>query len=891
MGTKLSDKFSISTLFSEYGFTPNKSQKEAIMTLEGPLFLTAGPGSGKTRVILWRTVNLIVFHNIKPEEIFLATFTEKAALQLKQGLQSLLSLASTHTGKPYDLGRMYIGTLHSLCQKLLVDRHLNYKKTRQRAPVLMDDLNQFLFVYNRANLNRILTAGQLRETGTDLYYRINEYFSSSSYGVTWSRSDCAANLIAFFGRLTEENFAAEELNSDDELEDAMFRMYLEYREMLSEKGSRVDFSTLQQAAFDYLCESTTIDQYIKYVIVDEYQDTNTIQELIYFKLAEKTHNICVVGDDDQALYRFRGATVENLVFFAEKTKKYLGVEPKRIDLNINYRSRKEIVDTYTHYIEGGDWTPGKKKTSYRLDKNIVANSKDKGTSVVHLSGNKKTLAEEVAQLVKEMKVKGKITDYNQCAILFPSLRSSGEANSNVREFGEALKALGIPHYAPRAYNFLYTEECLAMFGLMIKVFEPKIDEIDEDKRNKNRKEKFHVWLAKCENFANELLDDDPLLEKFIEDLKKQKENSLEVYKMLLKTLAKENQFFYGTGSGQATTGGTFDGSTEATFEITAKLAKTKGLPPAVVRLLTGRRLNQLISQKKKEGTPLTLNYVLARCTSLDWTVLDLFYRFTCFEHFKEMFKKAETGENEGPMYNLGMITQYLSTFMENNLSILSGGSFVKESFNHIFFDSYLYALFNRGETEYEDEEDPFPKGCVPFITIHQSKGLEFPMVVLGSINKTDGEARVMDKLVRKLRKDKNAEPLDMISNYDNLRMFYVALSRAKNLMVICQETKKDGSAMAANHPSFVQLFENSKLSKLDDLEIESIPEAKSGDDALPKIYSYTADYLPYLNCPRNYMVFHRFGFIPSRSQTMFFGSLVHESIDDLQQMFNAAREK
>ncbi|MBQ2547651.1 MAG: ATP-dependent helicase, partial [Treponema sp.] len=512
----MSDKFSISTLFSEYGFTPNKSQKEAIMTLEGPLFLTAGPGSGKTRVILWRTVNLIVFHNIKPEEIFLATFTEKAALQLKQGLQSLLSLASTHTGKPYDLGRMYIGTLHSLCQKLLVDRHLNYKKTRQRAPVLMDDLNQFLFVYNRANLNRILTAGQLRETGTDLYYRINEYFSSSSYGVTWSRSDCAANLIAFFGRLTEENFAAEELNSDDELEDAMFRMYLEYREMLSEKGSRVDFSTLQQAAYDYLCESTTIDQYIKYVIVDEYQDTNTIQELIYFKLAEKTHNICVVGDDDQALYRFRGATVENLVFFAEKTKKYLGVEPKRIDLNINYRSRKEIVDTYTHYIEGGDWTPGKKKTSYRLDKNIVANSKDKGTSVVHLSGNKKTLAEEVAQLVKEMKVKGKITDYNQCAILFPSLRSSGEANSNVREFGEALKALGIPHYAPRAYNFLYTEECLAMFGLMIKVFEPKIDEIDEDKRNKNRKEKFHVWLAKCENFANELLDDDPLLEKFIE---------------------------------------------------------------------------------------------------------------------------------------------------------------------------------------------------------------------------------------------------------------------------------------------------------------------------------------------------------------------------------------
>lgn len=882
--------FNIDTLFEEYEFTPNERQREAIMSIEGPLFLTAGPGSGKTRVILWRTVNLIVFHNIKPEEIFLATFTEKAALQLKQGLQSLLSLASTHTGKPYDLGRMYIGTLHSLCQKLLVDRHLNSKKTRQRAPILMDELNQFLFVYDRNNLARILTAGALPETGTDLYYRINDYFSTTAFGVTRSRSDCATNLISFFSRLTEENFTPEELISDDELEQAMFRMYIEYREMLKENGAnRVDFSTLQQAAYDYLCESTTIEQYIKYVIVDEYQDTNTIQEMIYFKMAEKTHNICVVGDDDQALYRFRGATVENLVFFKEKTKQYLGVEPKRIDLNINYRSRKEIVDTYTHYIEGGDWKPGKSKKSYRLDKNIVAHSTDDKTSVIHIAGNKKTIAEEVAELIKEMKLKGKITDYNQCAILFPSLRSNGEANSNVREFGAALAALDIPHYAPRAYNFLYTEECLAMFGLMIKVFEPNIDDIDEDKKNKSHKEKFHIWLKRCENYADELIDEDPLLEKFIEDLKKQKENSLAVYKLLLNAMAKDNQFFYGVGSGSFTTGGTYDGTTEVTTEMTEKLSKIKGLPTSVFRLLTGKRLNQFILQKQREGKPLTINYILARCTSLDWTVLDLFYRFTCFDHFKKMFKKAESGQDEGPMYNLGMITQYLSTFMENNLSILSGGSFARSSFNHLFFDSYLYSLFNRGETEYEDDEDPFPKGCVPFITVHQSKGLEFPMVVLGNINKKDGDAPIMDKLVRKLHPSDTSEPQDMISNYDNLRMFYVALSRAKNLMVICQETKKDGTARADNHPSFVQLFENTKLSKLDNLDLESVPESKPGDDALPKIYSYTADYLPYLNCPRNYMVFHRFGFVPSRSQTMFFGSLVHESIDDLQQMFNAAR--
>ena len=101
-------------LFKEKNFTPNESQLKAIKHIEGPLFLTAGPGSGKTRVLLWRTLNLIVFHNVAPNEIFLATFTEKAALQLKEGLQGLLSIASKYTHKPYDIAEMYVGTLHSL---------------------------------------------------------------------------------------------------------------------------------------------------------------------------------------------------------------------------------------------------------------------------------------------------------------------------------------------------------------------------------------------------------------------------------------------------------------------------------------------------------------------------------------------------------------------------------------------------------------------------------------------------------------------------------------------------------------------------------------------------------------------------------------------------------
>ncbi|MDP2790696.1 MAG: UvrD-helicase domain-containing protein, partial [Rectinemataceae bacterium] len=139
----------IEELFEKSGFLPNEAQKNAIMHLEGPLFLTAGPGSGKTRVLLWRTVNLIVFQGVAPSEIFLSTFTEKAALQLRDGLRSLLGMVTNETGIPYDITEMSIGTVHSLCRKLLIDRRFTDNQERRRSPILMDELGQYFRLYNR----------------------------------------------------------------------------------------------------------------------------------------------------------------------------------------------------------------------------------------------------------------------------------------------------------------------------------------------------------------------------------------------------------------------------------------------------------------------------------------------------------------------------------------------------------------------------------------------------------------------------------------------------------------------------------------------------------------------------------------------------------------------
>lgn len=99
------------------GIKPNEDQKAAILyNGKAPLFITAVPGSGKTRVLLWRTVHLIVGKRISPDRIFLSTFTEKAAHQLKEGLKELLGSAANFTGEKYDLARMYVGTIHSNCR-------------------------------------------------------------------------------------------------------------------------------------------------------------------------------------------------------------------------------------------------------------------------------------------------------------------------------------------------------------------------------------------------------------------------------------------------------------------------------------------------------------------------------------------------------------------------------------------------------------------------------------------------------------------------------------------------------------------------------------------------------------------------------------------------------
>ncbi len=831
----------------------------------------------------------MVFHGVNPEDIFLSTFTDKAALQLKDGLRALLGLVTNETGQPFDISKMALGTVHSICQSIITDRRFSAGGARKHPPVLMDALSQYFKLYNRRYWTQLSIIGGFADEVT-ANLEINGYFGNSSaqYGPSQSRHSAVSAVIGLFNRFSEESLDPDSCQTNDDTLTKMLKMYRAYLDDLNSHPiiKQVDFSLLQKLAHDQISILEEASSVYKHVIIDEYQDTNAIQEKIFFSLAKGNKNICVVGDDDQALYRFRGATVENLVEFEDRCLTAIGVKPKRIDLDINYRSRKNIVDAYTGFINLADW---QKETPlngyYRIhDKDIKAHSTDTQPSVVVSSHTRAdNVYRELAEFVYQLKLNGKIEDYSQCAFLFPAMKN----NVRVDGFRQAFEAvnedfhlIGTPEelriYAPRAGRFLEVDEARAIWGLLLLIFErPHYG----DTQNQSLRQ-FRQWMFDCIGFANQLCNEDPLLKQYVSDRKADLALIAKDYEILLKIASKAKL------------------NIKDAFKYTMirSFAEASGLSTKGKKNLSNKFFTDIVRKKELEGNPFTIEYIINRSTSVDWSILDLFYQLNGFRHFRDMYALAQNGIDEGPICNLGLITQYLSRFMEEYSPVITASYMSEDKFSHSFFSSYTYALYRLGESEYEDADDPFPKGRISFLTIHQSKGLEFPVVVLGSVDKRERPADRKELIVRDLMR-KTGEPLEKISKFDNMRMFYVALSRAKNLLLLprISTTKKDSSIPRPDQlyasEEFKTFFTSNNLTAIPDLDITSLPSASFDKEDLGKTYSYTGDYLFYQRCPRQYMIMQKYGFNESRSQTQMFGSLVHQTIEDLHHLLINERRK
>ena len=841
------------------GFSPNEAQRVAILHTGGPLYLPAGPGSGKTRVLLWRTVNLIVFHDVPPDAIYLSTFTEKAARQLKEGLRGAARRWPVIcTGQPYDISRMYVGTVHSLCQRLILDRRCYPERQRGKAPVLVDELGQYFYLYHTRMWEELVQAGGLDGNANE---RINALFGNGSS----SKHHAVSNCIALFNRLSEECLEPAALLPvlDDETLAALVQMYAHYRQTLRPNGApaRTDFSLLQQDTLNILEANPCAGDVFSHVIVDEYQDTNTVQERIFFRLASGRKNICVVGDDDQALYRFRGATVENFVQFPQRCQAFLATSPRSIPLITNYRSRKHIVDFYSDFIRRCDWRNPQGGYFRVTEKRIRPNREDSHLAVVASTPARPEIAcAEIADLVMRLLETERVEDANQIAFLFPSLKSRA-----VEHMKKALEARGLRVYAPRAGRFLEVAEAVDMFGLFLHVFgRPTRGDFGGEDYHA-----FHDWIDAAFDRGKTLRESDERLNKYIRDRQNELSRSLDDYGLLVRVAQQNGWDLHEPYQPQ---------------RMKRRLYEAGGLSEKARSVLGGRSFEKAIEYRRERDNPFSLNYIITSMTALDWSVLDLFYRLCGFKNFQSMFDLAERGVDEGPICNLALLSQYLARFMDEYLSLITAPFLQDDGFVRIFFASYLFAIFRRGESEYEDADDPFPRGRIPFLTIHQAKGLEFPVVVLNP-RKDHLDPQRVEQLIHPFL-DRQGEPLERMGEFDAMRLFYVALSRPKHLLVLAHFK---GPGQKVNEP-FKTLLDDG-FPRIPQLDVSTLPKARLEEDETPRSYSYTGDFLFYQKCPRQYMIFRKYGFVPSRSQTQMFGSLVHRTLEDLHQFLIAQRSR
>src|SRR5947209_5115288 len=299
----------------------NTSQRSIISHESGPLLVIAGPGSGKTLSLILRAMNILLLGRAKPSELVLCTYTDKAANEIYSRLMALAKDVE-YQG---DLSPIKIGTIHSLCNQIIIEY-------RHHTPLgnnyqLLDQFSQQLFIFQH-----------LKEIGQRGAFS----FFLDKWGTNW---EVAKHLQIYFDKIMEELVRIADLRADGQ----PFQYYLAnaydvYGKLLMRENC-ISFAALLKIAHTLLHNSQVnykIIQKNRYVFVDEYQDTNFIQEQIILKLAAANNNLCVVGDEDQALYRFRGATVRNIFEFQDRV-----THCTKICLTTNYRSHADIVSRYS----------------------------------------------------------------------------------------------------------------------------------------------------------------------------------------------------------------------------------------------------------------------------------------------------------------------------------------------------------------------------------------------------------------------------------------------------------------------------------------------------------------------------------------------------------------
>ena len=389
----------------------NSNQREAVMATEGPSLIVAGAGSGKTRVLTYRIAYLLR-QGVPANRIMALTFTNKAAREMKERIQKLVSAA--------DARYLMMGTFHSICTKLI----------RPHAEVL--GYTRDFTIYDTTDAKSVVKA-ICKERGLD-----EKVYKSTA---VLSRISMAKN-----SGITPSQYG---MNQQLLREDREMRMYelatvYELYEARLKAANAMDFDDLLINMLRLMDKSEEVrdryQQQFQYLLVDEYQDTNYIQFLLVHRLAEPQRNICVVGDDAQSIYSFRGADIRNILNFRQ-----VYPDARLFKLERNYRSTQTIVNAANSLIH---------KNINQIEKTVYSEKEQGQPLRLQAYMDDRAEAQGVAQ---EIQRAHRQTGYDDIAVLY-------RTNAQSRAFEGELRKRNIPYRIYGGTSFYQRKEIKDVLG-------------------------------------------------------------------------------------------------------------------------------------------------------------------------------------------------------------------------------------------------------------------------------------------------------------------------------------------------------------------------------------------------------------------------------------------
>lgn len=795
-----------------------------------PLLVEAGPGSGKTRVIIERVKFLINELKVNPSSLLVITFTRKAANELKDRLSEDI---------PKNIiNEMQISTIHSFC--------LDFLKKRGNVTNLIDDDSgekRRLFIqkykYKLGFKNEFYLADY------QIPSVINKFDEYTTFKVD---IDGLIDYIKQTRPIDKEYvdfvnsfkfFPSKKVRENEKFKKSWYnarflqtpKAYVKYLELL-DLFNAVDYNTVQIKFLESLKENPET-QYTN-ILVDEFQDTDPVQAEIFEILLKNAESFTAVGDVDQSIYSFRGSFRD---YFEEFYNKY---NAELISLNYNYRSTNNIIRTSEAFIK-----PQRKEYSKKYL--VGARNEDKASYILE-SLDPQEEAQKIFNLIKDLKDNGKIRQYNDVAILYRSIVS----NKNIPFLIDEFKKNDISYHISGTEDLIESDEVKSILTLFYYIAR----KLDHSYGMSNLEKEWLNLRAFCGiDFIPKFRKLSVETKRYLMELQENFENDVlktekEVYFELTGKKSRKKKF-----------NGVFTRNEDVLIEIFKRVNK----PVVDLDLIedTGDREFFTELEKLREN-------VFSSDEEDKLTILEVYYELlNLCGYFDDLV--INNGDYELELENLSKISRTIFNYE----SIISANDV-----RGLFF--FLTNVIEGYGTSSSDVDG------VQLMTVHKAKGLEFPVTIVSSLSEYNFPLAPRDPMREKdnINKDDTFYTPNKFLEYKDCseadevnlglaeenRVIYVAMTRAQDILVL---------SVVGKMPEKICKISNyfNKNLDLDNMSISSVG-SKPEENKLNLSYSSFADYN---NCPWRYNLLNKLHFKVSQKEVTKMGSIIHEALDVINQ--------